>query len=153
MCSLNSSNRFCFPPNQTLSDICGFHWTICVLGNGLEVSLPPASLARKRFNVWDLSFVPSGRPVEALEESRAYITKTNIQHFRRLHHKNRIALVDLSCTHVQRRYSICYLNQSDRKGHWCMWYELIWWRGIIRSHHICGSNVSLDKLQASLLLT
>lgn len=82
----------CFPQIQTLSDMCGFHWTVCFLGNGLEGSLPPASQARKRQTSEIRHSFHLAEPVEGLEGPRAYITKTNIRHFRGLHHKNGIKL-------------------------------------------------------------
>lgn len=85
-------NGCCFPLIQTHSDMCGFHWTVCVLGNGLEVGLPFASLARKRQTSEIRHLFHLADPVEGLEGLRAYITKTNIQHFRGLHHNNRIKL-------------------------------------------------------------
>lgn len=93
------SNGCCFPLIQSHSDMCGFHWTVCVLGNGLEVSLPFASLARKRQTSEIRHLFHLADPVEGLEGQSAYITKTNIQHFRGLHHNNRIklALVALMC--------------------------------------------------------
>lgn len=52
-------NCCCFPLIQTHSDMCGFHWTVCVLGNGLEVRLPlllwPGNAKRLRFvicSIW-----------------------------------------------------------------------------------------------------
>lgn len=100
----------CFPQIQTLSDICGFHWTVCVLGNGLEVSPPHVSLARKRQTSEIRHLFHLADPVEGLEGLRAYITKTNIRHFRGLHHTNGIKLVGFSCVYVLRRCSVAVLK-------------------------------------------
>lgn len=100
----------CFQQIQTLSDLCGFHWTVCVLGNGLEVSPPlsiwPENAKRLRFvicSIWQTQW-------RVWRGWGAYITKTNIRHFRGWHHTNVSKLVGFNCVYVLRRCSAAFLK-------------------------------------------
>lgn len=85
---------------STDSDTLGYVW---VSLNSLRLrkwfgSQPsPASLARKRQTSEIRHLFHLADPVEG---PRAYITKTNIRHFRGLHHKNGTKLVGFSCIYV-----------------------------------------------------
>lgn len=76
-------------------------WYVWVSLNSLRLrkwlgSQPsPDSLARKRQTSEIRHLFHLADPVEGLDGPRAYITKTNIRHFRGLHHKNRIRSVGL----------------------------------------------------------
>ena len=73
----------------------------------------PASLARKRQTSEIRHLFHLADPVEG---PRAYITKTNIRHFRGLHHKNGIKLVGFSCAaevQIQSKTKDLHRNSSQ----------------------------------------
>lgn len=108
------SRLFYLPLFSTQSDTL---WYVWVSLNSLRLrkwlgSQPsPDSLARKRQTSEIRHLFHLADPVEGLEGPRAYITKTNIRHFRGLHHKNGFKLVGFSCVYVLGRYSAAVLKR------------------------------------------
>lgn len=121
------SRLFYLPLFSTDSDAL---WYVWVSLNSLRLrkwlgSQPsPDSLARERQTSEIRHLFHLADPVEGLEGPRAYITKTNIRHFRGLHHKNGIKLVGFSCVYVLGRCRAAVLKQVRRTRRlWSSWFR------------------------------
>lgn len=70
-------------------------------------ALPRVPLGQKRQTSEIRHLFHLADTVEGLERLRAYITKTNIRHFRGLRHMNGLKLVGSSCVYALRKVQRC----------------------------------------------